>query len=495
MPAVWTEDNTIGNALAGVSNAMYGGPMLQLKTMEIMQGLRQRNLEYQRLQQEMAKSQQQTELSRQIGDQATQLFGSGADSGLIGSQGPMAGASQGPSPSAGIGNIGVGDGQSSPSPSVGSATQQPLAGPAAAGTQGAAATQGVSNAAYRSQLAKWYSTNMQLAALNGNLDGVRQLAHESSQIMGENFGAANASEALALHHMYSNLKGPEANLYASQLETHLQGGGQLTIPQARFMGLWAGAAAPLTYEMLPSGEQQARRAGMPVSSGMLSEMARNGVTLPGLEAGPQAAAGGPQGAPGAPGPAGAPQPSALPTGLAGPRPSYYDQKNAEAVRADPVWQMANEQTSEAANVLQALSQGTTLGDRVAIAAVLRTMIPNARTNLPAGSVAAEDLLSKSQIWKEQFEKYLTTGNRLLPENVRAQIAQFAIGQAATAKSRYDSYYEPQRAAYRARGGNDEVGIPRIPALTPPDLTGSEGGSTTAPKPRTTQDDLEKLIGR
>ena len=32
MPAVWTDDPTIGNALAGVANAAYSGPMVQLRS-------------------------------------------------------------------------------------------------------------------------------------------------------------------------------------------------------------------------------------------------------------------------------------------------------------------------------------------------------------------------------------------------------------------------------------------------------------------------------
>jgi hypothetical protein len=476
MPAVWTEDPTIGNALAGVANAAYMGPMTQLHATEIMQGIRQRNLEYQQLQERLR-------LQKQAGDQAAGIFG-GGDTGMLGGNaGPIpsspaigSGApattspvssqdvSGGTSVSTGMGNIGAGQDQSSPSPD---GSTQPI-GASSQNVSTAATQAGMTPAAYRQKLASYYIPLMQLQAINGNTEGLQRTRDEAVAMLGENFGSKSLAEAFHFHQIYNDLKGAPANNFASQLENHVAGGNALTPSQALFMSRWAGAQSPLTYENLPTGERRPTRSGIPVSLGMLAELQRQGVAPAGFTTG------GTQ--PGAPVPGG-PAPQQLPpTGVVGPQPLAFDQKQAELTRSDPLYQNALEQTNLSKGILTALSEGNRASSLTALSSLIKTVIPNARAQ--AGSKEQlDDLYSKYLQMNEEFEKYLKS-DQDLPDWLKLQIGQLAVDTASNAKNAYDSYYEPVRSAYKKRtGGDTDIAFPQIDTLNP-NWKGPPGGGTT-----------------
>jgi hypothetical protein len=292
--------------------------------------------------------------------------------------------------------------------------------------------------------------------------------------------------------MYKDLKGPDANSFSARLQNHVESGGDLSLPQLGFMKRWIDANSPLQQTVQPTGEIGYTRT-PPVSMQVLAALGRHGVTVPGLElanAPPAgtAASGAPPGQEGAP--------SAYPMPQGGPQFGWVnkpqmaiDQKQAEAIRSDPLWQNAEQTQASASGVLRALADETTFGDRAALAAVIKTILPSARAGLATGSEAEADIASKQQLWWAELEKMLSNKNRTLDPIIRKQIADFAIGQAATTKANYDARYEPLRTAWRQRGGNADMAIPVIqspsapPNLTVPSIAGqSTPGQIGQPTP-------------
>jgi hypothetical protein len=468
------------------------GPMTQLHATEIMQGIRQRNLEYQRLQELLR-------LQKQAGDQATSIFG-GGDTGMLGGNAgpiPAIGASAtGTQPSAGMGTsapvssqdvsggtqastgIGTGDtgqDQSSPSPD---GTTPPIAA-SSQKIQSAATQAGMTPAAYRQKLAAYYIPLMQLQAINGNTEALQRTRDEAVAMLGENLGGRSLAEAFHFHQIYNDLKGPAANNYASQLENHVAQGNALTSSQALFMRAWTGANAPATYIDLPSGERRLQRGGVPVTSAMLTELQRHGVAPAGFGTG----AGQPGTAP-APGqPAPQQQP---PTGTVGPHPLYYDQQQAKATAEDPLYQNALAQATTANQILTALSRGDRLSQLGALGAVTRMTMPTARTNPEMSQAQLEDLTSKWFQKKEEYEKWFKS-NLPIPFDLQQQIGNLAIAQSEAARAAYENRYQPLREAYEKQtGGNSSIAMPEVPRPNPDWMVpgrdyGQRRGAATVPE--------------
>jgi hypothetical protein len=504
VPAIWTEDPTIGNALAGVANAMYGGPMLQLHTMETMQNIRMRQLEYQKLQEHLA-------LTRQLSDVSSGLF-AGPDTGMLG--GNTSGG-QPPSSSQEI------TGQSPSSPSLSSGSQDtgmdatpPIGAGSTAGALAPTQTRG--SAGYKAPLANYYALQMHLAASNGDLVGLQRWRDEASAVLNEDFGATNAREAIQYHNLYSDLKGPAAHGFSSQLQNHVEGGGQLTLPQAHFLARYADNNSPLTFEGTPEAPIP-KRGMMPVSQATINEIARNGINLPGFPAGgtgaPPSA-----GAPGTPSVAGQPGAQLAPGAGFVTTPGYTQHvQNAETMKIlqDPDYQNARSTGVAARQVIENLATKSTPGDRLALSLLIRTAVPTARVQGQSDEQVA-NLQSKLQQMQDYWGKIFDDGGHL-PDPVRQQIAKMAAGNAIIMKGNYDTKYGPQSVLsqqWRGQGLAPEQIVPDVeglPAYDPetfrwggpqigqPIAPGPQSapGQKTAPGPRTpsntTQDDLERLL--
>jgi hypothetical protein len=236
------------------------------------------------------------------------------------------------------------------------------------------------------------------------------------------------------------------------------------------MSRWTSANAPLTYENLPTGERRPTRSGIPVSPGMLTELQRQGVAPAGFGTGAA-----PGAAPTLPA-AGQPPTSAQPpTGTVGQRPLYYDQQQAEATRNDPLFQNAFSQQNLAKGILTSLSQGNRQSSLIALAALVHTVLPNARAQPGQSKEQIEDLTSKWFQMSEEYERYLKS-DLDLPDWLKTQIGQLAVDTADNSKAAYDKYYAPIRSRYRAMGGSDEIAYPQIDAINP--AWKAPGGGTT-----------------
>ena len=477
MPAVWTDDPTIGNALAGVANAAYSGPMVQLKVMETMAGLRQRALEYQKLQQQLS-------LAKQAGDQASSIFDDTGGGLLGGNAGPIPSASPagstttpasqdvsgGISPviaseakQTGIGNTGA-DADTGGAPSLPSPSS---AGSQIGSTQVAAARAGMSDAQYRQKLKAYYVPLMQLQAINGNTEALQRTRDEATAMMGQNFGAASLAEAFHFQRIYNDLKGEAANNFASQLENHVSAGNRLTDPQAMFMTRWANAAAPLTRDS--SGAFV--RGNIPVSPAMMTELQRNGINLQGFPA--PGVAGAPAGAPGTAAGPGAPQWSTLDAPLTPTQTAAQEDAARENImKTDPTFAhaLASNQAAEAG--ISSLSvpnenPGAPAAHRAGMAMYIKTMLDNARVS-GQSQEQIDDLTSRLQQMRDQWEKMFNTGGTLPPET-RKSMAQQMFINARIGAHPYNSYWgEGSEAAQnmRARGLNPARAIPAAPSLSP-----------------------------
>jgi hypothetical protein len=156
----------------------------------------------------------------------------------------------------------------------------------------------------------------------------------------------------------------------------------------------------------------------------------------------------------------------------------------------------------AKGILTSLSEGNRQSSLIALAALVHTVLPNARAQPGQSKEQIEDLTSKWFQMSEEYERYLKS-DLDLPDWLKIQVGQLAVDTANNAKDAYDRYYAPIRSRYRAMGGSDEIAYPQIDAINPdwrgPAATQGEGalpapGPARAPGPRPAQQDILKKLG-
>jgi hypothetical protein len=498
MPAVWTEDPTIGNALAGVANAAYMGPMTQLHATEIMQGIRQRNLEYQKLQEQLA-------LSRQAGSLGSDIFNSPTAGTQPSSSQDVTQSTTSPtSASTGIGN--TGNGQSSPSPSLPPVGQD-------VGTPASQRVGSSGNIDFRRNMATYYAAAIRLNMLNGNTAEAERLRQFASSLLHSDYGATSPQEMLVYHNAYSDPKGQEAMGLAGTLERKLAGTGQIMPYETQFMGRYADVNAPLTA----TSDGRFVRGGLPITPAMMAHLSRNGINLGGFPALTQGQEG--QGGQGAPAPGAAPPagPQA-PASAAGPQWNLAGTPAAQAAqedairenitKTDPAFMHAQVSNQNATHGIYELAvpnedPGAPAAHRAGMALYIKSMLDNARVT-GQGQEQIDDLTSKLEQARAYWEKLFTSGGTLPPE-IRASMARQMANNAQIASGSYARNWAEGSDAGRnlqARGLSRRA-IPAAPTIDPESLrwaTVPEAGQPApgpqrapgpAQAPGTMQDDLEK----
>jgi hypothetical protein len=442
MPAQFVEDPTIGSALAGIGDTIMGGPMLQLKAASAYGDLMTKNLERQKLQQQM-------DTERQLGQSTTDLFNTNIQPGANAAPPAVA----------------------APTTNVWGDVQPQAAPPAQANPQ---------VDVIRQKKVQYYRDAIAAAIAKGDYPQAQKLQalgamdvaghspadlgqRELAKAQGVDIPAAPLTPG-------SNDEVARSTLYA--IEQKVQSGQQLS-PQEAFAAHQAGnqlaraKTSVTTVGGLPT--YQTSREFQPWSPALAGQLAGHHLDVSGAMMPQQPSVGAApltQGAPSTP-----PQTPAVQLQLA-PGADYV---NRETVLKSPAYQDAKTASDAAQSIVDAYTTPRQPGepgwfrDQAALSKMREAVQAKQSRMVQLGATD----VSQSQSYLKNIEDLLSQvgkGRELSPE-VRMGIVGTAVSTARSAQQAYEAEVAPTRGRFTGQQGiNPDIAVPKFSGVPSYDIT-------------------------